>query len=205
LKTADAPVRIGPAHVRTGNPRESARRFERDHALTLPGLIDSDLLALLRKAGERIEFVRETVAGLGDREVETPYRQTSILLLALRRREILEWVRAVAGAGRVGDVGGNVVRSWPGSNDHLDRHDDILPPRRVAALTIRLGEEDYEGDEFQMRLKESPHLTMTHHHLEPGDALLFAIAPRIEHRVLPLKSGGPRRIFTGWFLRDPAR
>jgi hypothetical protein len=37
-------------------------------------------------------------------------------------------------------------------------------------------------------------------HDQPGTALVFEVRPQLEHRVLPLTAGGPRRVFTGWFI-----
>ena len=33
-----------------------------------------------------------------------------------------------------------------------------------------------------------------------GAMLIFEVSRRCEHRVHPLTGGGPRRVFTGWFI-----
>ena len=30
--------------------------------------------------------------------------------------------------------------------------------------------------------------------------LIFRVSSKLEHRVLPLTAGGPRRVFTGWAM-----
>jgi hypothetical protein len=46
--------------------------------------------------------------------------------------------------------------------------------------------------------ERSPLITFRHD--TPGTALIFEVSKRCEHRLHPLTSGGPRRVFTGWFL-----
>lgn len=46
---------------------------------------------------------------------------------------------------------------------------------------------------------------LAHHHNKPGTVLIFAVRPDLEHRVTPLTSGGPRRVFAGWFLTGEER
>jgi hypothetical protein len=36
-----------------------------------------------------------------------------------------------------------------------------------------------------------------------GDAVLFRIAERLEHRVTSLRGDVPRTAYAGWFLREP--
>jgi len=182
-------------------PATVAAAFQQSHMVALPGFLDGRFLDLLGKAARHSGFVRETVPGIGAREVETPLRQAAAVLLALRGKTVMNWARTVTGAPELADVGGSVVRSLACANDQLAWHDDNHAPERVAALTIRLGHETYAGGAFEFRCKARPRQVIRHEHVRPGDALLFAVSGEFEHRVLPLRSGGPRSMFTGWFMR----
>jgi len=195
-------ITLGPTGASvSGSLEPLAEEFARSHMVSLPGFLDDRFCALLQAAETSSGFVRDTVEGLGNREVEMPLRRTSALLLALRGKTVLEWARTVTRDPDICDVGGNLVRTWPDPQDKLDWHDDGLTQTRVAALTIRLGTEPYDGGAFEFRAKKFPHDVSSHMHLRPGDALLFTVNPAFEHRVVPLQSGGPRTMFTGWFLR----
>ena len=67
------------------------------------------------------------------------------------------------------------------------------------ALVINLGEQPFAGGEFEMRRK-SGELLLQHQHTAPGSLLIFRVSGKLEHRVVPLTAGGPRRVFTGWAM-----
>jgi hypothetical protein len=85
-------------------------------------------------------------------------------------------------------------------------HDDLPenPTRRIG-ITINLSENPYEGGLFELRKKKTQQILTRHRHEKPGSALIFDVSDALEHRVWPVTSGGPRRIFAGWFLvGDPS-
>lgn len=182
-----------------GDAAAAAERYRQEHLVSLPGLLDAAYLDLLDRAGQSSTFVRETVTGLGEREIEEPLRMTSALLLGLRSAPLVEWVRAVTGNPAITTARGNVVRSWPGGVDRLDWHDDSDMPNRIAAITILLGDTDFVGGEFELRRKGSDAAT-SFRHARRGDSLLIKVHPGLEHRVMPLTAGGPRCVFAGWYM-----
>lgn len=198
---ADPPVQLAPAGVRIlAGDAGLAEQFRTSGMLALPGFLDESFVQLLDRADKTSTFVREVVTDLGEREIESPLRGTAAILLALRNRELLDWVAKITGSSCPLEVGGNIVRTWPGGRDRLDWHDDVGDVRRIAGLTIRLGMSPFEGGEFEMRAKCKPEAITGHHHARVGDALLFRVSPQLEHRVTPIASGGPRQMFAGWFM-----
>lgn len=182
-----------------GDAALAAQHYQQAHLVSLPGLLDAAFLDLLDRAAQSSTFVRETVSGLGEREIEEPLRMTSALLLGLRSARLVEWVRAVTGNPAITTARGNVVRSWPGGADRLDWHDDSDMAGRIAAITILLGDTDFVGGEFELRRKGSVEAS-SFRHARRGDGLLVKVHPGLEHRVLPLSAGGPRCVFAGWFM-----
>ena len=55
---------------------------------------------------------------------------------------------------------------------------------------------------FELRDVRNDKLLLQYRHAALGAALIFDVARGLEHRVLPLISGGPRRVYTGWFFKD---
>ncbi len=195
------PVSIGSLRTRVhAAHRDYAPIFARHRALVCGDLIEPDFLDKLIARCRDGGFVADTVARLGSREIEVPPRVGSILTLALSRPPLLRWLEAVTGCGPLARADGRVVQARANGVDALDWHDDRGDPARRLAITIDLSDSDYDGGLFELREVASQRPLATHRHDRPGSALIFDVADDIEHRVLPVARGGPRRVYTGWFL-----
>ncbi|MES1973390.1 MAG: 2OG-Fe(II) oxygenase [Pseudomonadota bacterium] len=169
-------------------------------AIVLTGLLAPEFRRMLDPALRR-PFVEQRVEGLpGMRQVEPGIQPASRALeLALRRAPLLRWLERVAGCGPLIRVEGEVAEHRPGGEDYLSWHQDMHKPGRKLALVIDLSDARYEGGIFELRDRQSKQLLIRHHHDQPGSALLFRIDENLEHRVLPVRSGGPRRVFACGF------
>jgi hypothetical protein len=183
------------------SPEDVAGEFSKHRVIACAGAIEPGLLASLMRLCREGSFEPDEVVGLGHREVEKPQRAGGTLSLALKRAELIDWIERATGCGPLGAVEGRLVRARANNMDQLLWHDDLDDPRRRLAITINLSERAYEGGVFELREKRSEKLLATHLHAEPGTALIFDVAYDIEHRVLPVTSGGPRCVYTGWFFR----
>ena len=65
-------------------------------------------------------------------------------------------------------------------------------------MSINLGLEAYHGGTLQLRHRESGE-TLEAKSVALGDALLFALGERLEHRVTPVTGDHPRVVLAGWF------
>lgn len=200
-----APVIIGTSHTRvTDETGPAADSFARWRAIAFSNVLDPPLTETLLRVSDRSTFVADVVEGLGHREVEAPARAGAAITLALKRPNLLRWIEAVTGCGPLGEVDGRLAQARPGGLDQLTWHDDMIDRGRRLAITINLTDRPYEGGEFELRAKGSDAVLLRHRHVRPGSALLFEVAPGLEHRVLPVLSGGPRRVYAGWFFRAQA-
>jgi hypothetical protein len=181
-------------------PEAFAGEFAQHRAIACAGAIEPGLLGSLMRLCREGGFASDEVKGLGHREVESPQRAGHVITLALRRTALISWLEGVTGCAPLGNVEGRVVRALANNHDQLAWHDDLDDPRRRLAITINLSEQLYEGGLFELRDKRTHDVLSTHLHLEPGTALIFDVAPDIEHRVLPVTAGGPRCVYTGWFF-----
>lgn len=204
MPTTDRPAatpQLGPFEVLLP-PQDDARAvFEERRALVCLDVLDHDLLGKLIALCDRAAFMSDQVEGLGHRAVERPPLASTAILLALRRPDLFRWLEAVTGCAPIASVEGQVVQTWPQAGDELVWHDDMnYGQRRRLGVTIGLGSEDYEGGLFEMRSVPDGGPLMTFKHDRPGTALIFEVSACCEHRVHPLTKGGPRRVFTGWFI-----
>lgn len=169
-------------------------------AVLLSGLLDPAFRRMIDPLLRR-PFVAQTVDGApGMRQIEPGIQPASRALeLAVRRAPLLRWLERVAGCGPLERVEGEVAAHRPGGEDYLSWHQDTHKPGRRLALVIDLSDAAYEGGMFELRDKATGQMLVRHHHREAGSALLFRIADTLEHRVLPVTAGGPRRVFACGF------
>ena len=178
---------------------ESLRaQFTRFRAVACHALLDDALLKRVQQLSDTGGWLSEQVE-LGHRQVESPQRASRLLNLALSRPAMLRRLEEIAGCGPLRAVEGLVTQALPRPEDRLDWHDDLLDPARRLAIVMQLGDLPYEGGAFELRYKKGPSL-LTYQHAEPGSALIFQVAHDLEHRVLPVVAGGPRRVFAGWAM-----
>lgn len=195
------PVAIGTLRTEMrAAPETYAPVFARHRAIECPDIIEPDFLAGLIDRCRRGGFVAEHVERLGSREIETPERAGVALGVALGRPAFLRWVEAVTGHRDLHRVVGRVIQARANGIDALDWHDDRHDKARRLAITVNLSDASYDGGDFELREVATHRMLATYRHHRPGTALIFDVADDIEHRVLPVTGGGPRRIFTGWFM-----
>lgn len=195
-------VEVAAAGTRPiADPATLAPDFAAQHAIVCPDLIVPALLAKLVAQCDASAFVFDEVAGLGTRESESPQRVGGALNILLARAPLFRWLEAVTGCAAIGRVSGWVVQTRPNGTDQLRWHDDLSELDRLLAITIDLGSAPYAGGVFELRKVGDPASVRRFHHARPGTALIFALSPALQHRVTRLESGGPRRLYTGWFLR----
>ncbi len=192
---------LGPMGATIPDVAHARAAFARSRALVLPDVLEPGLLRSVMAACDRASFASDHVEHLGHREVERPPLAGTALLLALRRPQLFRWLEAISGCAPITGVEGRIVRTRARAGDELAWHDDLNGPvPRRLGITIGLGEAPYTGGLFEMRSHPDGQTLIEFKHDSPGTALVFEVSTRCEHRVHPLLSGGPRRLFTGWFV-----
>lgn len=201
-----APFVISASTTRLHLPPERlAAGFAQTPALACRDILDADLLDRVRDLCRRARFLVDVVPDVGVREVETPPVAGATLTVLLQRPELRDWIRRATGTAPLGQVKGSVAQSRPSGGQQLDWHDDgeAAGTDRLLAITVNLGDEPFAGGAFELRSRRTGAIVRFQHD-RPGSALIFAVRPDLEHRVLPVTDGGPRRVFGGWFLAASA-
>jgi hypothetical protein len=177
-----------------------AAQFARRHVLELPDLLQPDVLERLAPTIRAARFVPRAVEGVGARLRERPTRLGNLLCLLLRGQALRDWLARITGVSPLAGVTGAVARFECGGGQSLDWHNDITAAGRLLAVTINIGDAPYEGGAFEMRHRDTKEILFRHSHRRPGSALVFRVSKALEHRVTPVSAGGPRTVFSGWFL-----
>jgi hypothetical protein len=196
-------TRSGP--VFSGSEEELSRlraHFEERHYLALQGFLDPLLLDMLRAKLAAAEFVRI------DREVGSELRPLDTapyfaLELLLNSRATLELIPRLTGCPPVACFTGRIYRRAPGQR-HVSRwHTDLNEDGRMVTLSINLSDRAYRGGTTLVREAATRRVVCELPNTGFGDAILFPIDPRFEHRVLDVEGDVPKTALAGWFNSKP--
>jgi hypothetical protein len=192
---------------RSGSPDDRDRlreEFERRHCVRLPGLLDPDLLQAVQREVERAAFYERVHEGIGaNRELCMAHGTADGLLhVLLNAPELFRVIEEVTGCDPVGCFIGRVYRMVPGAGHHDAWHDDV-GDRRLVAMSLNLSTATYSGGLLQLRDRESGRLLHEVANVGSGDAIVFRLAPHLQHRVSLVEGTVPKTAFAGWFKGAP--
>jgi len=177
-------------------------RFESQHYLILPNLLESSLLDLVSRRLQSAPFQLRVYEGIGQDLCPEDVQTTSLLNFLCNNQRLLETVAAITGCGRLGSFRGKIYRMNPGA-DHFDSwHDDVHDNRKIA-LSINLSEEPYDGGVLEIRDHQSKQVLSRITRTGFGDAVIFRIADYLEHRRTPVTGQFAKTAFAGWFRSQP--
>ncbi|HYL58538.1 MAG TPA: PqqD family peptide modification chaperone [Candidatus Acidoferrales bacterium] len=178
------------------------RDFARDNFIVLPRLIEPALLRVIQHQIERARFTQRVHRGFGrDLQLRTAPAGASLALL-LNDRELFSILERITGCGRVGSLIGSIRRATPGPGNSLGWHSDDLGHRKVA-ITINLGHKPYRGGRLQIRRRKSGRIVAEASNTVAGNAIVFRIAPTLEHRNTAVEGDTPKTAFSGWLVGKP--
>jgi hypothetical protein len=181
-----------------------AARFERDRVVLLQDFVDGELLASVRQLIGRTAFLDHSHGRFGLELCLPDNAPASALLhLVLNDPELFRTAKAISGCPPIGCFTGRIYRMVPGAGHYDDWHTDALDSRLVG-LSVNLSEDAFDGGTFQLRDRGSDRPRCEIANTGLGDAILFAIDPRIEHHVTPVSGSTPKTAFAGWFNTEPS-
>ncbi len=189
----------------SGSEEELSRlraHFEERHHLALPGFLDPPLLDMLRAKLKASEFVRiDRAVGSELRPLDTaPYFALELLL---NSPSVLDLIPRLTGYPRPACFTGRIYRRAPGES-HVSRwHTDINDEGHMVTLSINLSERVYRGGTTLVRAADTKRVLCELPNTGFGDAILFPIGPRFEHRVLDVEGDAPKTALAGWFNSKP--
>ena len=173
--------------------------FDRDHVVRLPGFLGDELLAQVERYVSAGEFAVREDAGIAVELCLQPGRALDLLLFVMNAPRLWEALREVTGMVGHASFGGRVYRFDPAVAHHDSWHDDSAGGNRLVGISVNLGREAFRGGEFEIRPKAEPERVVTIANTGPGDAIVFRIAPELQHRVRPVEGSVPKTALAGWF------
>lgn len=176
--------------------------FVEQHWLLLPNFIDLPLLDLIQKKLRETEYcVVDRETGVELRPIDcTAYLATELLL---NSPKLFRAIEQITGCKRIASFSGRLYRR-PASSTYFNRwHTDITDEGRLIALSINLNAEPYEGGALQIRSAKTHEVLSEVHNRNYGDAIIFPVDERFEHRVCEVESGAAKTALAGWFRSKP--
>lgn len=187
--------------VTAGSERDFDRlreQFKYQHWLLLPNFLDRALLDLIQqKLGETEYRVVDRETGVELRPVDcTAYLATELLL---NSPKLFRAIERITGCSRIACFSGRIYRRPP-SKDYFNRwHSDVTDEGRMIALSINLSREPYLGGALQIRSTDTRELLCEVDNPNYGDALIFPIDERFQHRVCEVEGTTAKTALAGWF------
>jgi hypothetical protein len=167
--------------------------------VVLRSFLDADEREWIRQQLEDATFQQHTIEATGKTELlMKPNGISALLLFKLCDPEMFDLVEAVTGAGPVADFRGRTYRMVPGAGHVSPWHDDAVQGR-LAAFTINLSPEPYDGARLQIKSAADDELLTEVGDLEFGDGVLIQIARAYQHRNSPLLGTAPKTSYAGFF------
>lgn len=174
--------------------------FDQHFWARLPGLLEPALLSEIQRYLERAEFVEERHLAVSPPSVDLtmkPGPASALLEMLFNDPAIYRDIEAITGSDPITHFTGFVYRLTPDLGHHHQWHNDLIGGRMIA-MSVHLGPGPYEGGLLELRDRESERVLGAAANTTPGDAVIFALAPSLQHRVGAVTSG-MKTAFAGWF------
>jgi 2OG-Fe(II) oxygenase superfamily len=182
-----------------GDLDELRAAFEAQHCVQLRGLLDRELVQLIRDRVDDTQFYERPHDDIAREQCLADPAVQATLVFLVNDDVFFDAVRRITGCGQFKGFWGRIYRMLP-NQAHFDSWHDDVDGDRVIGMSINLSAAEFRGGEFQIRERgsELPHHQIANTGL--GDAVLFRIGENLEHRVASVEGTAAKVAFAGWFV-----
>lgn len=175
--------------------------FKKQDWVRLPAILDRELLGIAQAQLGESQFEEKTANLYRELTVSASALPFALLLL-LNNRQLFKLIEEITGCGHIGCFRGRIYRIVPGANHHVEWHTD-LNSTRLVALSVNLNTEPYEGGVLSIREAATERILCELTNSGFGDAILFRINERLQHRVSDVEGTVAKTALAGWFESAP--
>lgn len=174
------------------------REFCANGWVRLANLLDPRLLQFIGSAIDRGCWTPFEQQGFDSNEVLVPNAAVELLQFVTNWPAFLSLVSEISGSDRLTWFGGRIYRMRSDAGHHDGWHTDFVDDR-VAAFTLNVSLESYDGGLLQIKRRgaAAPHAEIANQTF--GDAILFHISDDLLHRVTEVTGTAPKVAYAGWF------
>jgi hypothetical protein len=180
---------------------EAKAAFETRHAIAIPSFIEPSLFATVERELTTTEFEPRLHDGIASELCAKAGRLFGLLQFLGNDPALFSAVEELTGSGAVKSFEGRIYRFAP--NDHHDSWHDDCDGSRLVGMSVNLGSRVYSGGLLQIRDCASKRVLTEVPNTSPGGAILFRIAPSLQHQVTSVTGETPKTAFAGWFRDAP--
>ena len=179
-------------------------QFDRQHYLKFPGLLGSELLDFIQLQIDQGEFYERVHEGIGSNKelCMTSNTAAAALQFLMNDKNLFEVIQEVTQCEKIGCFQGRVYRVDAGSGHHDSWHNDI-GEHRLVGMSINLSRAVYSGGMLQIRDHASGEIVSEVTNAGIGDALVFRLSDRFQHRITDVEGKACKTAFAGWFRAQP--
>ena len=177
-------------------------QFDQQHYIRFSGFLEPELLHFIQRVIDRGDFYERVHKGIGNDLCLRGNTAFGALLFLMNDEKLFQIIRDITKCARIGCFDGRVYRAISGQGHHDSWHDDMID-HRLLGLSINLSTEVYRGGVFQMRDRKSGEIINEVPNVGIGDAIVFRLARRFQHRITEVEGRTSKTAFAGWFRAQP--
>jgi hypothetical protein len=179
-------------------------QFDRQHYLRFDDLLGPELLDFVQLQIDRSEFYERVHEGIGSNKELCMTSNTAFAALQflINDQRLFQLIQDVTQCDQIGCFQGRVYRINPGSGHHDSWHNDI-GEHRLVGMSINLSRELYSGGRLQIRDHVSGEIVSEAANAGIGDAIIFRLSDRFQHRITEVEGTASKTAFAGWFRAQP--
>ena len=172
--------------------------FSARHCVRLLGFIEPRLLASIHAQVAAATFAPRAHGSISTELCMQPHPGVGLLHFLVNDPAVFRLVEQVTGCSRLSFFVGRVYRMLAGSGHYDSWHSDVGNDHQIG-MSVNLSTAPYEGGVFEIRRAGGGEPAASLPNTGAGDAILFAIADGLEHRVTPMQGEAAKTAFAGWF------
>ncbi|MGO9604650.1 MAG: 2OG-Fe(II) oxygenase [Candidatus Binataceae bacterium] len=177
-------------------------QFRDAHHICLPQLLEPDLVNFLLERMENAQWETKIHPEIAEEHVLDDFPALSLLDFVVNQPGFRELIEEVTDTAPLRRFKGRIYRMIPGEGHYDKWHTDVPGYQRLVGMTMNLSPEVFRGGAFVMREQQSKRVVADVANTGLADALIFRIAPTLEHRVADLEGDKAKTAFAGWFVSN---
>src|SRR5882724_834210 len=179
-------------------------QFDHQHYLKIPELLGPELLDFVQLQIDQSEFYERVHEGIGSNKELCMSSNTAFAALQflMNDQRLFQVIQTVTQCDQIGCFQGRVYRVNPGSGHHDSWHNDI-GEHRLVGMSVNLSRELYSGGRLQIRDHVSGEIVSEVANAGIGDAVIFRLSDRLQHRITDVEGTASKTAFAGWFRAQP--
>jgi len=196
-------TRTGTKFLGTSSELECAQKeFKERHCIVIKEFLEAGLLADVRRRVDGARFLPRVDEGIATELCLDDAVTLAGLNLVLNNQELFHLIQEITRCERIGSFDGRVYLFHSKYGHYDSWHDDDMD-HRLVALSVNFSSDIYNGGLLQIRERSSDRIEFQFANTGFGDALIFEIAPNLQHRVTAVNGDTPKIAFAGWFKSQP--